>query len=164
MTGKYHSECVSREKYRTLEAEVSDQRDLIVALERLLVERDATIARLTKERDSWARLAIHHDGQMFQAGLAEGASDRLRAALDAEGQEPPAAETCQGCGGSGYLSTMDGEDLGACDCPAGTPAAPEPVYRTGIQCPTGSHPVGTICTHPYKPADVPPTSDNGTSE
>ena len=70
---------------------------------RTVDERDATITRLTTERDNWLKLAIQHDGEMFQAGMKEGAADRLVAALDVEGQEQP-AEYC---------------DRGPCDLLAG---------------------------------------------
>jgi hypothetical protein len=136
----YHGDCIARAKYRALESEASDQRDLVVALERLLAERDATIARLTAERadvydEGW------HSGENDWAN-----TNPYRDALDAEGQEP-AAEWCE---------------RGHYDCRCSNPHRPagEPVpldLLGALQKSLQRH-------HADDRADVPTTSDNGTGE
>lgn len=218
-----HSGCVSRDKYRALEAEVNDLRDLTVALERLLADRDATIARLTAPRRMFqmrgftrGTVNIGHSGThpTYEGAHAmakmihkhgwdveiEDPDGLIVFRLDAEGQEQSPAQdergprtilepavhaehgvighepfgalpVAQGAllaqrTGSGLISNRGGtlpvsaHALGAfepTECytnseetfAEGQEPAAEPVYRTGIQCPTGEHPVGTVCTHPF---------------
>jgi hypothetical protein len=109
----------------------------------MLAERDATIAKLAAERaDVW-------DEGASSLGHVNPANP-YRAALDAESTSGAAECTAPE---HGWCTTQ----CGVSRCVPGTVATldaegqePAAVYRTGIQCPTGEHQVGTVCDHPYR--------------